>query len=130
MLPNRTAWMVLAMCTAMGAGCTAEQEEAQPVVSFKADVQPILNRNCVICHRPSAEGYKANGLDLTSYDGIMKGKRNGPVIEPGSSRTSVLVRAINWDAKPPIVMPHRNPPLPKKDVQIIQAWVDQGARDN
>jgi hypothetical protein len=127
MLPYKTVW---ALAIAIGTGCTAQQDEVQREVSFKTDVQPVLEHNCVICHHPGAEGYKANGLDLTSYASLMKGKASGPVIEPGSSSTSILVRAVNRDANPPIVMPHRNPPLPKKDIKILQAWVDQGARDN
>jgi hypothetical protein len=113
----------------MGAGCTAEQAPLGEV-SFKEDVQPILDRNCVVCHKPGAEGYAASGLSLVSYSTLMKGNKKGSVIEPGSSESSVLVRAVDRGANPPIVMPHRNPPLPKQDIQVLKAWVDQGAKDN
>ena len=43
------------------------------VVSFKRDVQPILHDYCVNCHEPGGKGYVKSGLDLTSYQGTMKG---------------------------------------------------------
>jgi len=130
MSSQRKAWAALAVCMAVGAGCTGKQGEPQREMSFKADVQPILKSNCVVCHRPGGEGYKKNGLNLETYAGLMKGIARGPVIDPGSSSTSILVRAVNRDSNPPIVMPHRNPPLPKHDLEVLQAWVDQGAHDN
>ena len=51
-------------------------------ISFSKDVKPILKNNCVECHRPGGQGYLANGLDLTTYEGIMKGTRIGPVVVP------------------------------------------------
>ena len=130
MLFDTKKWAVLAICMISSAACMGEQPEAQGKVSFKADVKPVLERNCVVCHRPGAEGYKASGLSLESYSSLMKGANRGPVIKPGSSDDSVLVRAVSRDAKPPIVMPHRNPPLPRADIDIIKAWVNQGALDN
>jgi mono/diheme cytochrome c family protein len=127
MLSKKVVW---AACAAIGVGCADRQQEPQAEISFKADVQPILKRNCVVCHRPGAEGYAASGLSLESYANLMKGTKSGPVIEPGSSASSILVRSVDRDANPPVVMPHRNPPLPKKDVKILKAWVDQGALDN
>jgi len=48
-------------------------------VSFQKDVQPILIDYCVSCHHPSptAKGYAKSGLDLTSYEGLMKGTKFG-----------------------------------------------------
>lgn len=131
MLSKKVVWAVFAACAAIGAGCAdREQQELQGKISFKADVQPLLKRNCVVCHRPGGEGYAASGLNLESYASLMKGTKSGPVIKPGSSASSILVRSVDRDAKPPVVMPHRNPPLPKKDIKILKAWVDQGALDN
>jgi hypothetical protein len=130
MLSKKVVWAACAACAAIGAGCADRQQEPQAEISFKEDVQPVLERNCVVCHRPGAEGYAASGLSLESYASLMKGTKSGPVIEPGSSASSILVRSVDRDANPPVVMPHRNPPLPKKDVKILKAWVDQGALDN
>jgi Planctomycete cytochrome C len=130
MLYDRKIWAAFAMCTAIGSGCADRQQEPQGEISFKADVQPLLKRNCVICHRPGGEGYATSGLSLESYASLMKGIKRGPVIVPGSSASSILVRSVDRDANPPVVMPHRNPPLPKKDIKILKDWVNQGALDN
>jgi mono/diheme cytochrome c family protein len=129
MLSKKGVWAAFAACAAIGAGCAREQEP-EGEISFKADVQPVLKRNCVICHRPGGEGYAASGLSLESYASLMKGANRGPVVEPGSSASSILVRSVQRDANLPVVMPHRNPPLPKEDVKILKDWVDQGALDN
>ena len=48
-------------------------------MSFKDDVQPIFKLYCTSCHSaPDGEGYKASGLDLTTYQGVMKGTKRRP----------------------------------------------------
>src|SRR5579862_4622442 len=65
---------------------------AQPAkMSFAEDIAPILKGWCVSCHEPGGEGYKASGLDLTSYDGLMKGTNFGPMVIPGQPDASNLV---------------------------------------
>jgi hypothetical protein len=130
MLSRKVVWAACAAWAAISAGCADRQQEPQGEISFKADVQPLLKRNCVICHRPGGEGYAASGLSLESYASLMKGTKSGPVIVPGSSASSILVRSVDRNANPPVVMPHRNPPLPKKDIKMLKAWVNQGALDN
>lgn len=53
-------------------GTTALDSSAVPdVVSFRTDVQPILQANCAACHSgPSA----IHGLQLWSYEGVMAGE--------------------------------------------------------
>jgi hypothetical protein len=41
--------------------------------SYAEDVVPILKGYCMSCHQAGGEGYTASGLDLTSYEGLMKG---------------------------------------------------------
>ena len=60
------------------AGCQQE-------ISYRADVEPILEANCKACHVAGGEGYQKSGLSMESYDSLMKGTKFGPVIEPGSS---------------------------------------------
>ena len=71
--------------------------------SYAEDVVPILKGYCMSCHQPGGEGYVASGLDLTSYDGLMKGAKFGPMVIPGkpdSSNTFVLI-----DGKAQVRMP-------------------------
>ena len=58
---------------------------AQKEISFKADVRTILDDYCMGCHVPGGKGYEKSGLDLRTYQSLMKGTKFGPVITPGSA---------------------------------------------
>ena len=100
-------------------------------VSFKNDVQPVFNDYCVSCHSPGGKGYETNGLDLRSYQGVMKGTKFGSVIKPNDSFTSILVQAIEGRVHISIKMPYgMSGGLAKDKIALVKKWVDQGARDN
>src|SRR5215831_9162722 len=63
--------------------CAAEEQ-----VSFKEDIQPLLKWRCSSCHEPGGAGYEKSGLDLTSYAGVMKGTKFGPMIIPREPESS------------------------------------------
>jgi uncharacterized membrane protein len=90
--------------------------------SFARDVQPILQRRCVKCHG----GEKTQeGLILATYDDLLNGSWNGPVIEPGKSTDSLLIGLIT-EGK----MPKNEPSLLPAEIRTIAAWVDAGASNN
>jgi len=100
-------------------------------MSFKDDVQPIFKLYCVSCHSaPNGEGYKASGLDLTTYAGAMKGTKYGPMIVPGDAQNSNLMWLLDWRASPQLRMPHGKKQLPAGERDIIRAWINQGAKNN
>jgi uncharacterized membrane protein len=98
--------------------------------SFAKDVHPILKKNCLGCHSPAGEGYAASGFSVESYADVMKGTKNGPVILPGSSISSTMERLIEHKADPSIHMPRGKPQLSRQDLDTIEAWIDQGAKNN
>ena len=67
-------------------------------ISYSDDIAPIFRGWCVSCHRPGGEGYKASGLDLTSYAGVMKGTKFGPMVIPGQPDSSNLIVLISGRA--------------------------------
>ena len=103
---------------------------AEEQVSYKLDVQPILQSHCVECHQPGGQGYEASGLDLTSYKGLMKGTKHGPIVVPGEPFTSNLIVLVEGRADPKVRMPHNQRPLLKQQAEILRLWVKQGAKDN
>ena len=103
---------------------------ADQTVSFKLDVQPILASRCLECHRAGGDGYQASGLDLTSYVGLMKGTKHGPIVVPGDPLTSNLNVLIEGRASPELRMPHNQRPLLRYQTLIVRDWVKQGAKDN
>ncbi|MFA5826804.1 MAG: c-type cytochrome domain-containing protein [Gallionellaceae bacterium] len=101
-------------------------------VSFKRDVQPILEDYCVNCHKPGGKGYVKSGLDLTSYQGTMKGTRFGAVVIPGNSEASTFTKLLtgtNHGLKMPMGL-NGSGTLDRQYILILRKWVKQGAKNN
>jgi mono/diheme cytochrome c family protein len=127
--------VVLSMTLAAGgtvilAGRTSPACAANTVVSFNDDILPIFKGRCINCHQPGGEGYQKNGLDLTTYAGVMKGTKFGSMITPGNPDTSNLVWLLDWKGSPEIRMPHGKAKLSICDRDAIREWIRQGAKDN
>lgn len=101
---------------------------ADEVVSYELDVYPIFSSRCVECHQPGGSGFQASGLDLSSYEGLMKGTKYGAIVVPGEPLTSNLNVLIEGRAQ--VRMPHDERPLLKAQQHIIRDWVKQGAKNN
>jgi len=100
----------------------------QVQTSYAEDIAPIFKGWCVSCHQPGGQGYDASGLDLTSYAGVMKGTKFGPMVIPGQPDSSNLIVLIAGRAK--IQMPYGHKPLPSCLQQNIWTWIFQGAKNN
>ena len=127
-IPHLAVWALTGALVA-NVGLTDVARAAEEV-SFKLDVQPILQARCAQCHAPGGDGYRQSGLDLTSYEGLMKGTKHGPIVVPGDPFTSNLNVLIEGRASREIQMPHHQRPLLRLQQQIIADWVKQGAQDN
>ena len=88
-------------------------------VSFKKDVRPILNARCVVCHGGVA------GLYLNSYNSILRGNMDGPVIVPYDPASSRLIQVVSSG-----YMPLGGPPLTQAQVRTLSSWVTAGAPNN
>ncbi len=105
--------------------------EAQTDVSFKKGIQPILDDYCVSCHKPEGKGFEKSGLDLRSYQGVLKGTRFGSVVKPGDSFTSILIQVVEGRVHAAIRMPYgMSGGLSRENIGLLKRWVDQGAKDN
>lgn len=128
MIHKKTAGKITTLCLLplVMAACGGE-----PAVSFSQDVQPIINQHCVQCHAAGGLGEVVSGLNLTSYEGVMRGTDSGPMVIAGDVEGSNLLVLIEGRADPSISMPHgENEPVPKKDIQTIRSWIGQGAENN
>lgn len=88
-------------------------------ISFTTVVVPILVSKCGGCHVDRSQG----GLSMASYNALMRGSRNGKVIEVGSGAESQLVDVIASGTMPP----NGNPVSPE-DTQKLLRWINQGAK--
>lgn len=110
--------------TATPTEAPTETPPAEPaMVSFDADVKPVLQSRCFICHGGSRG--TEEGLNLGSYDSVIAGSDNGLVITPGDAEGSLLIDLITKNE-----MPKRGPKLTPPQVQLITDWVNQGALNN
>jgi hypothetical protein len=105
--------------------CTRE-----PQISYRTQIEPILQEHCKECHSLNGEGYKKSGFSVESYEQLMKGTKFGAVIIPGAAVTSTLYILITGKADPSISMPHGRKPISDHDIKLIKTWIDQGAKNN
>jgi mono/diheme cytochrome c family protein len=103
---------------------------SQAMMSFSEDVLPVFVGRCVSCHQPSGEGTEKSGLDLTTYAGLMKGTKYGPMVIPGDPDSSNLMLLLDWRASPELRMPHGKKQLSSCDRNAIRSWIRQGAKNN
>jgi len=111
-----------------GPACAAQTKP--PQVSFSEDILPLLQFRCSSCHQPGGEGFEKSGLDLTSYQGVMKGTNYGPMIIPGHPDTSNLMLLLDWRVPAEVRMPHGKKQLSICDRDEIRTWIFDGAKDN
>ena len=104
--------------------CAAEK------TSFANDVFPIFKGRCISCHQPGGAGFEKSGLDLSTYEGVMKGTKIGKMVVPGDPDTSNLMWLLDWRASAELRMPHGKKKLSICDRDAIRAWIREGAHDN
>jgi ankyrin repeat protein len=96
--------------------------QPQAKVDFIRDIEPILSQKCYSCHGP---GVQQSGLRLDRRQAAMRGGDYGPVIIPGKSAESKLIRrVISGDGG--LQMPPTGA-LEKDEIALLRAWIDQGA---
>lgn len=107
------------------------KKDQQPV-SFREQIQPILQTRCVRCH---GEENAAGKIMLTSYEAVMnsrtvKGKK--PLVVSENLSESWLY-VLSGTEQPHFRMPPDTShitPLPKDEVQVLGRWIMQGAKNN
>lgn len=103
---------------------------ASDTTSFSDDVFPIFKGRCVTCHQPSGEGFEKSGLDLSTYEGVMKGTKMGPMVIPKDPDSSNLIWLLDWRGAPETRMPHGKKKLSTCDRNAIRSWIREGAKNN
>jgi len=101
-------------------------------ISFKSDVQPIIHDYCLNCHIPGGKGYVKSGLDMSTYESLMKGTKYGAVVKPGDSETSTFTKLLtgtNRGLKMPAGL-NASGTLDRQYILTLRKWVQQGAKNN
>lgn len=99
---------------------------APPSNSFYARrINPILDTNCGSCHGP---GKVEGDLRMDSYDQLMRGGKDGPVVIAGKPDSSLLLQRVTLPPDHKGFMPAEGkPPLRAEQIALIRAWILEGA---
>lgn len=106
---------------------TAEAPPAAAGPPTYADVQPLLLQRCAVCHTTQgAMGPPPEGYRLDTYEETV-GVADRARVVPFEPAASELVRKVLGQSQPR--MPFGGPYLDQVDIDLIVAWVANGARD-
>lgn len=86
---------------------------------WKAHVQPLLQQHCGECHNPNKT---KSGLDLSSFQTIMRGGERGAAIVAGKPDESNLYNLLKGDADPHMP-PGSRKALSEEEAGLIAAWI-------
>jgi hypothetical protein len=94
-----------------------------PTISFKEHVQPIITGNCT-----AAECHPATGgeFPLVSYNDVIE---NGEIKE-GNAKDNELLEVIKSSDDDKRMPQPPSAPLTANQIQIIELWIAQGAKNN
>lgn len=83
--------------------------------TYDSYFRALFAAKCGTCH---GENQPSAGLNLTTYAGLLKGSTSGPVIIPGHSADSRLVKVQSTEH-------YAN--LSAQELQAVKQWIDSGA---
>ncbi|MFM8360894.1 MAG: DUF1549 domain-containing protein, partial [Verrucomicrobiota bacterium] len=95
-----------------------------PGADYLRDIKPLLGRQCVGCHGPTA---RKGGLQLDTAAGMRQGGQHGPAIQPGRPAESLLLAVVEGRHPEINRMPYKRPPLESDPVALLRAWIAAGA---
>lgn len=125
MKPNFERSFLRVVLRAIGAACmcVSATSAAEPV-QFQMQIRPILEAHCFKCHGPDK---RRGGLGLYERETAFVGGDSGErVIVPGDSGASAMIRRVSSnDTKER--MPAEGDPLTRGEIDLLAAWIDQGA---
>lgn len=101
-------------------------------VSYREQIQPILNARCTKCHATETRRVK---IVLTSYDDFMNSRTvsgKEPLVVPENpyqSRLYILCSTSQAHFRMP---PDTSSitPLPTEELDLVRKWILQGAKNN
>jgi formylglycine-generating enzyme required for sulfatase activity len=113
------------------AGCVAGAAEKQPgKVDFVKQIQPILEYNCVGCHREERAKENGGGFQIDVMKTAFKGsKREGAGITPGQPDDSTVYVFMTLPKDDELLMPpkEKDQRPTKEEIALVKLWIEQGA---
>ncbi len=119
--PKLTGWLLAGIAASRFLGLAA----GEPAPTYENNVRPILEKSCFKCHGDKKQ--KAQ-LRLDTYEALMKGSGNGLIVDLANTGNSMMLKLISLEPGDEDIMPPKGRPLSSKNIQIIRAWVEGGAK--
>ena len=101
-----------------------EIKEPKDRLAYADVIVPIISNRCIKCHDP-AEKVKS-GLEMHTWEGLIKGGDSGPALVPGNVKESYMVEVLFLEEDDDIFMPppsKKREPMPAHEREIIKWWV-------
>lgn len=120
--------------------CKPEDTDPAHDVSFQEELKMMFERprgepGCG-CHLPTSPrpiGIESSGLDLSTYDKVMRGGNQSAeqIVVPGDPCASILLQKVSTAPPFGARMPTSGPPYwSPADRDRLSDWIAEGARDN
>jgi formylglycine-generating enzyme required for sulfatase activity len=108
------------------AGLPLSAQTVAAKVDFVKDIQPVLEFNCVSCHR---DGNAKGGLRLDTRKQAFTSGDSGPGIVAGDPAKSPVYTTLLLPEDDELMMPPKKKggPLPKETIQLVRTWIEEGA---
>ena len=94
-------------------------------IDFNAEIRPILNNKCISCHGGVKQ---SGGFGLVFRENaLVKTANDNYGIVPGNASKSEMIRRIKHH-DPEVRMPLDADPLSASEIELLETWIDQGAK--
>jgi uncharacterized membrane protein/Leucine-rich repeat (LRR) protein len=107
------------------AGTIKPIPNVQEALAYTHVVKPILQTKCYGCHGPNKQ---KGGLRMDDSTKLMKGGKDGIVIEPGKADASEMIKRLTMPLDDDDHMPPKEKSQPSSEqIALIHWWIDNGA---
>ena len=106
-------FLITACSKSNGTSKSFSSSDCTSTISYKTDIQPIMNSYCTSCHQP---GNAKGGYELSTYYGVT------------SNTNKVLASMLHNSGSEP--MPDNGDQLSDDLLKKMYCWVNQGAKNN
>ena len=96
---------------------------------FVKEIQPILEYNCVGCHREGFAKESGGAYRMDVKELAFKGRREGTGVKPGDHESSTVWEFMTLPMDDELVMPpkEKSQRPTKEEIELVALWIDQGA---
>ncbi len=101
---------------------STKETQLEDIHFFETNIRPLLIDNCVACHKA---GNAKSGLQLDSWEGVLRGGNRGNAVVPTKPEESLLLKAVSHQDENLKMPPGKK--LDDKEIQLLAEWVQRGA---